>query len=157
MKYILGIDPGLSGAFCLYNPEDIIFFDMPTLEITRNGKKKRQLDLYAIARFIDEHSANIEKAVIENPGAMPGQGSTSMFAFGFNCAAAQMAVAANFIPMTLVRPATWKHDMGLSKDKDATRLKASQMFPQWAHYFSRVKDDGRAEALLIACFGEKNK
>jgi len=152
MKYILGVDPGLSGCLCLYRAEDVIFFDMPTLEITRNGKKKRQIDLYALARFVDEYAANIEKAIIENPGAMPGQGSTSMFAFGFGCGAAQMVVAANFIPMELVHPATWKKSMGLSKDKASSRLKASQMFPQWAHHWARVKDDGRAEALLITIY-----
>ena len=119
------------------------------------GKKKRQIDLYALARFIDEHSQNISKAWIENPSAMPGQGSTSMFSFGFSCGVAQMVIAANFIPVGLVHPATWKKAMGLSKDKDSSRLKASQMAPHLAHNWSRSKDDGRAEAFLLCRFGAK--
>ena len=173
-KYLAGIDPGLSGAICLYDPtplpetknmgafevsqrllEKIIIFDMPTHEITKNGKKKRQLDLYEIGRFIDKHSADIEKAFIENPNAMPGQGVTSCFNFGFNCGAIQGIVAANFIAMDLVHPATWKRDMGLTKDKDACRRRASQLLPAYSGEWSRVKDDGRAEAALIALWGSK--
>ena len=153
MKYVCGVDPGLSGCVCLYNPDDVIFYDMPTLEIIRHGKNKRQLDLYALAKFIDLHAVDIEKAYIEKPGAMPGQGSSSMFAFGFNCGAVQMVIASAFIPMDLIPPATWKKAMGLSSSKDASRLKASQMFPRWSEHWLRKKDEGRCEALLTAAYG----
>lgn len=159
LKYIAGIDPGLGGAICLYSPrhvksQPLIIFDMPVLEITRNGKKKRQLDLYSLARWLDEHSQHIEKAFIEAPNAMPGQGVTSVFSLGFSCGVVQMAIAAHFIPMELVSPATWKKAMGLTKDKDACRLKASQIAPHESQCWSRVKDDGRAEAFLLAKYGE---
>ena len=150
MKYICGVDPGLHGCVCLYHPEDIILFDMPIFEITRNGKKKNQIDLYGLAKFIDLHSIDIERAIIENPSAMPGQGATSLFSFGFSCGVAQMAIASAFIPMKLIHPSVWKKKMGLSKDKDASRLRASQIAPQWSGNWSRAKDDGRAESFLIA-------
>lgn len=155
MKYICGIDPGLSGAICLYHKDwTPLFLDMPVHEITKNGKKKRQLDLYTLGRFFDEHSPDIKMAIIEAPNAMPGQGVTSCFNFGFNCGAIQGIVAANMISMKLVAPVTWKKAMGLSKDKDASRWKASQIDPGASHFWSRVKDDGRAEAFLLAKYGE---
>jgi crossover junction endodeoxyribonuclease RuvC len=131
-----------------------IFFDMPVHEITTNGKRKRQLDLYALGRIIDSNAAQIERAIIEAPHAMPGQGVTSCFNFGFNCGAVQGIIAANLIPMRLVAPATWKKAMGLSKDKDASRLKASQICPSASHLWCRVKDDGRAESFLLGKYGE---
>jgi crossover junction endodeoxyribonuclease RuvC len=154
MKYLLGFDPGTNGAICLYRPDDIVMFDMPTLDITRNGKKRQQIDLYELGRFIDKHSADIQEAFIENPQGMPGMASNATYRLGLNVGIAQMAVASAFIPMTLIAPATWKKSMGLSSDKDASRLKASQLFPQWSHHWSRVKDSDRAEALLIAIYGK---
>jgi hypothetical protein len=156
MKYICGIDPGTYGCIALYHPEKpLILFDMPTLEISRNGKKRIQIDLYALARFVDEHSSQIKRAIIENPQGMPGQASNATYRLGLNCGIAQMVIAASFIPMELVAPSTWKRTMGLSKDKDASRLKASQIAPQWSAQWSRVKDDGRAEAFLLAVWGSQ--
>ena len=37
--------------------------------------------------------------------------------------------------------------------KDQSRALASNLFPQSAYLFKRVKDDGRAEAALIAYYG----
>ena len=156
MKYILSCDPGLNGCFCLYRKDEpLILIDMPILEITRNGTKKHQIDLYALANIIDKHSTSIEKAFIENPQGMPGMASNATYRLGLNCGIAQMAIAANFIPMTLVAPATWKKSMGLSKDKDACRLIASQNFPNDAHNWARKKDDGRAESALLALWGSR--
>lgn len=151
---ICGIDPGLSGAIALYNALDeqvITIIDMPTYEI----KGKREIDLYALGRFFDMHAESIKLAVIEKPGAMPQQGVSSTFKFGENCGIARMAVAAHFIPMKLVPPAQWKKAMGLTADKDSSRRLASQKLPAFSHLWARVKDDGRAEALLLAIYGNR--
>jgi hypothetical protein len=41
--------------------------------------------------------------------------------------------------------------------KDAARKRACQLFPQVAGLFSRVKDDGRAEAALLAYYAHHMK
>lgn len=151
-KYILGVDPGLDGAFALCSRDEVIVFDMPTRKRVVNHIHKRQLDLPAIANWFDIYGSTIREACIEEPSAAPGQGVTSMFNFGFNCGVAQMAVASAIIPITLVRPATWKGALGLSSDKNASRAMASKLCPNHAHLFSRVKDDGRAEAVLLAYY-----
>jgi crossover junction endodeoxyribonuclease RuvC len=155
-KLICGIDPGLSGAIALYGPlgSTLLITDMPVHEITINGKTKRVLDLYALARWIDLYAATIKLCVIEDPHAMPGQGVSSCFTFGFNCGAVQAMAASSFVPMRLVRPATWKKAMHLSADKDASRRAASQRLPTFSSLWARSKDDGRAEAALLAMYGE---
>jgi len=58
------------------------------------------------------------------------------------------------IAYTLVAPATWKRALGgIPAEKDAARARASQLMPSASGYWARKKDDGRAEAALIAFWG----
>jgi len=157
MNKILGVDPGLNGALALRFEERMLeypieVFDIPTHTITVNGKKKRQIDLFAFARWIDANRNTIKYAIIENPHSMPKQGVTSAFNFGFTCGVAQAMIASALIPIHLVRPATWKKQLGLSKDKDACRLRASQIFPKYSALWCLAKHDGRAEATLLTLY-----
>lgn len=159
MKYILGIDPGAHGALAFYDPDnnDLQVFDMPVHIITKNGKKKTTIDLYQLGSILDIWRNDVRHAWVENVNALPGQGVTSMFNFGFAAGCAQMAVAANAIPMSLVAPAVWKRAMGLTNDKDASRRVASMLLPKHANNWPLVKHDGRAEATLLAFYGSKVK
>ena len=156
MNYILGIDPGAHGALAFFDPKanDLQVYDMPTHQIRKNGALKTTIDLYQLGMLLDSWRNKVKHAIIEAPSALPKQGVTSSFNFGFACGCAQMAVAANIIPMTLVPPATWKRAMGLSSDKDEARRKASMLLPVHAKHWPLVKHDGRAEASLLAYFGK---
>jgi len=94
-------------------------------------------------------------AFIEQVAAMRGQGVSSMFRFGETYGATQMAVAAHKIPIQYVTPAKWKSHFRLNRDKGVSRGLATQRFPDCADLFKRVKDDGRAEAALIALYGKE--
>lgn len=159
-KYHLGLDPGLSGAIALLDAKAmavVTIFDMPTFEITVSKKKRRQLDFYALARWLDLHAGSIVKATLEDPGPMPNDGPIQAFSFGTSCGAAKMAVAAHMIPMQLLKPADWKAAFRLTKDKDASRKLATLRFPQAGALFARKSDDGRAEAALLALYGAMTK
>lgn len=55
----------------------------------------------------------------------------------------------------LVAPVVWKRKMGLLKcNKEASRAKAIQMWPNLADQLTRKMDHNRAEALLIAAYGQ---
>jgi len=149
---ILGLDPGLNGAIALRSGDEIEVFDIPTHLITVNGKKKKQIDLYAFANWVDVNRNTIKYAVIENPHSMPKQGVTSAFNFGFTCGVGQAMIASALIPVHLVRPQTWKKQLGLSKDKDACRQRASERFPKYSDLWKLSKHDGRAEATLLTLF-----
>lgn len=57
-----------------------------------------------------------------------------------------------------VSPQKWKNHYGLiGKDKGASRATAARMFPEIAQAFARVKDDGAAEALLLAYYGMRQE
>ena len=155
---ILGIDPGLSGALAwLDDSGELEIHGMPIHQITVNGKKKRKLDLYQLGVLIDSMANETKIAVIEDVSAMPKQGVTSSFNFGFSAGVIQGVVAANLIPMQLVRPAVWKKSMGLTRDKDSSRQKASAMYPKFCSHWSLKKDADKAEAALIATYGSNHE
>ncbi len=151
---ILAIDPGLHGACALYDPASnkVTTYDMPTHCIMVNHATRHQLDLTALAQWIDNAALLCTTAILEDPNALPKQGITSAFSFGRVCGILQMALVMAEIPYTLVKPATWKRHMGVTSDKDECRRRASQLFPSAASQWARKQDDGRAEAALLAYY-----
>jgi crossover junction endodeoxyribonuclease RuvC len=152
---ILGIDPGLSGALALYNTSDqtVEVFDMPVLELVRNGKKKGEVSAQALANLLA--GRGIKAAFLERVNAMPGQGVTSVFSFGRSTGIVEGILAAYDIPTTLVTPQAWQKAVGQRAGKDGSRERAMQLFPAQADLFQRKKDDGRSDAALIAYYGAK--
>lgn len=162
MTLILGCDVGLSGALAFYDTEagSIEVHDMPVHNLARNGKAKREIDAYGLARLIDGRKGEaITAAYVERVGSMPGQGVSSCFSFGKSAGIIIGVLAANFIPIIEVAPVTWKRGIGLQSGcgKDAARALASRMFPRSSSFFARVKDDGRAESVLIALYGSRER
>jgi len=151
MSYVIGIDPGISGAIAVfdwYTKKLVEIIDMPTLEVESGKTKKRHISAVSLANYLvgftDTH------IVIEKVGAMPGQGVTSMFNFGRSAGIIEGVVAALEMPNTYVTPAAWTKAVGRAAGKDASRMRAMELFPAKADLFKRAKDDGRADAALIA-------
>ena len=124
---------------------------MPTLILARAGKSKREVDAHVLADWIECERPG--HALIENVGAMPGQGVSSVFAFGKGYGVIIGVLCALQIPVTFVSPQRWKKALAVPAAKDGARARASQLLPSAASNWSRVKDDGRAEAALIALYG----
>lgn len=155
MNYFVGIDPGLGGAIVAYNAttSELLTWEMPTFTVKSNGKNRRKIDYHGLGRIgVIIAGLGVKKALIEHVTAMPGQGVTSMFSFGVAAGAAEMMLAYTGVPYDTVTPVKWKKAMRVSGNKDEARRMASRLFPKQSELFSRVKDDGRAEAALIAYY-----
>jgi crossover junction endodeoxyribonuclease RuvC len=152
---IIGIDPGLDGALAFLFRDTLTILDMPTVTIQRGGKNKRELDLAAIVKALDHGLYVPAHAFVEQVGAMPGQGVSSMFSFGKSYGSILGILAAKRIPYTLVPPVRWKRALAVPAGKDAARHRASQLLPAFADLWPLVKHDGRAEAALIAHYGDR--
>lgn len=156
--FIIGIDPGASGAVAILDDGVLIHvFDMPAVEIEVGGKKKKRISPEMLAAELRLFADQGAVAVVEQVNAMPGQGVTSMFAFGQAYGLALGVLAGLAIPTRTVTPAKWKKDLQLNTGKDAARARAAALWPAMAREFSRVKDDGKAEACLIAMWGRIGK
>lgn len=154
--FTIGIDPGASGAVAILDSKTgklIDVFDMPAVEVVIGGKTKRRVSAELLAAELDHYAREDAIAWVEQVGAMPGQGVTSMFAFGESAGIARGVLAGLRIPTFTVTPGAWKKASKVNASKDGSRAKAAQIWPDKAASFKRVKDDGRAEAALIAAYG----
>lgn len=160
-RLIFGIDPGISGAIAvLADGEAGPIIDMPLLG------DDREVDARKVALFIraarDLHPGATVSAVIERVRAMPPKdgerraGAQSSFNFGDHYGKAKAVLELLGIPYSRAEPASWKRQFGLTgQPKDASRVLAIQRFPTVAAELKRKKDNGRADALLIALYGEQ--
>jgi crossover junction endodeoxyribonuclease RuvC len=154
---ILGVDPGANGAIALFDPAGVAqawVWDIPV-------KDEGGVDPFALSEVIEDlmwapYGRSI-KAVVENVHSMPRQAGA--FNFGLYTGIVHGVLAAHSIPFELIAPSQWKPAMGLSRgatsgpeNKSKSRALATQLFPSLADSFKRVKDDGRAEALLLAVY-----
>jgi crossover junction endodeoxyribonuclease RuvC len=150
----LGIDPGLSGAVALLRDGNLLYvYDVPSLALKAKG---RNVDLPQLARIFAEIvdvAGTPDECWIEEVHAMPKQGVSSSFKFGTAFGIVQGMAAAHMMPIRFVSPHHWKKGLALPQGKDAARGTASRQWPTMAEHFARVKDDGRAEAALIALYG----
>jgi crossover junction endodeoxyribonuclease RuvC len=81
-------------------------------------------------------------------------GAVGAFSFGRSRGVVEGVLGAAGIACSFIAPASWKRAVGLSlASKDAARSEAIRRWPNHAELFARVKDDGRAEAALIAVAG----
>lgn len=155
MRHI-GMDPGLSGAIAVLTDDTLQIHDMPVMTVDRNGKAKRQVSANELAELLNLHAGKDCHVYCERVSAMAGQGVTSVFSFGRSFGMIEGILAALKMPVTFVAPATWVKGVGRGPGKDASRSRAMELFPEYQHMFKRVKDDGRADAALIAHWGRKH-
>ena len=161
---ILGVDPGLSGAIAFYNLETKnlnAVIDLPILSETTasTGRIHRRVDARKLTDTLlpFKLSGRIAGAMIEEVGAAPHQGLSSTFNFGYSAGILEGVLSALGIEINFIKPAVWKLSYGLSRDKEESRIMAIRLFTANAMNgsFALKKHDGRAEAALIAKFGER--
>lgn len=156
MIYI-GIDPGKAGAVAVIDGYDVKLYDTPVAKIKDS---KNDYIPNAMADIISKHVHNSYEVfvVLEKVHAMPGQGVSSMFSFGRGLGLWEGILATLRLPYVMVAPQTWKKAMlaDMPKDnKDSSRIVATRLFPNATDMLKRKKDDGRAEALLMAEYGKR--
>lgn len=157
---IVGIDPGLDGAIAILRSDTMQLdriIDIPTM-----GKGKQRIVNVAVLHGILDAETSLAPVVcwLEYAASRPMQSASATCkqcrTYG-NLEA--IAVCLDW-PLHVVTPAVWKTHFRLARKdwtnaqrKAASRAHATRMFPKHAELFSRAKDDGRAEAALVALYG----
>lgn len=163
---VLGIDPGVSGAFAFYEPalppshaDAALVFDMPTLKASRGEQAldvdtKKFMDMVRIPQGM---GIKLSHAVVESVTSRPRQ--AGQFRFGVNYGRVLGALEAAEIPIVHVSAQRWKQAVGLRGADKAMSVKlAAALFPQMVPHLYGPRGaglDGRAESLLIAYYGSK--
>lgn len=158
MKF-MGIDPGAFGAVAILDADsrELVIIDMPTIKVKRGPRVVNQVDAHMLADALRLHVTTDTTAMIEKVHAMPGQGVSSMFSFGRAAGIIEGVLAGLSVSFELIPPATWTKSMRTFGGKDGSRQRAQELFPDYAHLFARKKDDGRAEAALLACYAAERE
>lgn len=158
---IIGVDPGCSGCIVLLDGgKYVAHLEMPTYKV---GTKSR-VNGAAIAGWIKDqykalpyHHTVMFHAFIEQVGAMPKQGTASMFTFGHAVGTVEGVLAGAGVSTTRITPQAWKKTAGLvGSDKDAARSRAIMLYPHLRALDAIGKGQALADALLIARHGYLN-
>jgi crossover junction endodeoxyribonuclease RuvC len=160
--YLLGIDPGLSGALAFLDirtKKIIQVTDMPTLISTT---EKNGIEPIALSERIRLYEPMTRFCVLEKVSAMTyqnkqgeirGQGAAASFNFGKGYGILIGILTTLKIPIVDASPGVWKIIMGLSSSKEASIELAKKLSPEISSSITLKKHDGRAEAILLAHFG----
>lgn len=152
-NFVLGIDPGFTGALVLYDPSRKQLQAVKDMPVRKLNQAKIEIDGFSLAQWLGLHAIDIRFAIIEKVHSMPGQSAPATFRFGEGYGMILGILNAFCIPTHKADPAAWKLGMNLSKDKNLSRAKATDLFPLSHLCFAKAKDDGKAEAALLAVWG----
>ena len=141
---VIGIDPGQTGAVAILHGTTgalIAVEDMPVID--------KRINAAALGDLLDPEIGAM--VVVEAVHAMPKQGVSSSFNFGHSLGVIHGVIGALALPQCNVTPQEWKkHHRLIGTAKGGSRQRATELYPAHASLFARVKDDGRADAVLIA-------
>lgn len=142
----IGIDPGNTGAIAaILSDGRVLISDLSADE----------RDVWSAFSGMEIELVP-ELVVVEKQASRPAQSAPATFGAGRNYGFVLMACAAMRWPMHLVAPDQWKKKIGgypakaRALSKSHSIVTARRLYPQAAHLLTRAKDDGRAEALLLA-------
>jgi crossover junction endodeoxyribonuclease RuvC len=153
LNTVLAFDPGVTGAYAILDSLITLVDDVPvhTAQHGNSAKIRNELDLHGLRTALA--SFRIAHVFIERVAARPGQGVTSMFRFGEACGAIYGLMVGLRLPVTFVTPQTWQKHHHVGASPDAARQRAVQLYPAIAPMLARKRDQHRADALLLACYG----
>lgn len=146
---VLGIDPGLAGAYALLCDGEIVRSgDLPRLGEGAQSRISGSL-FGAVVRDLAP-----DVAVIEDVGPHPKEGVSSVFRFGRAIGTIEGVLAACDIAVHRVTPARWKAGLRItgkaSGGAEASRQRAIELWPKHSTLFARKSDHQRSDAALIA-------
>lgn len=159
---VVGIDPGLDGAFVVIEPDEKMYwYLMPVLKMGKQREVNPTGVAWLVERFqyIEDVQVFLERAI---PFAM---GAKSAFNYGRGFAAIEIALGQAEIPVTYVEPAKWTKIMHQGTDarlkpKERSLVAARRLVPKMLKNVpigrSGRVNEGVLDALLIAEYGRRS-
>lgn len=164
-KLVIGVDPDVSGALAVLKIDNLgctaQVFDSPSLPVLVGKRVRRRLDAKSIVQLIRSFDAPLgTSAYIEQSIPYPQDGKQGWWSGGFGYGLWIGLLVASGFCVTPLPSLLWKNEFELSgsrTSKDDSRKLASELFPSLSPMMKRKKDHGRAEALLIAAYGNGHR
>lgn len=155
---VIGVDIGVSGAMCLFDPQInrvITVSDMPVY--TAGAHDRRKIDTleiyYTLSQFVRMGATLL---IIEDVHAMPNVGALASFSMGHGRGVFEGLCRGLSLPFVRIPPRAWKAHYGLLKlDKGESCNTARRLYPDAAKWVKLAKHHNRAEAILLASLPSK--
>ena len=157
----IGIDIGVTGAIAAIDEHGApTLEDIPTREIPGKRMVRRRIDPRGLAQILrrlvpaDQRATVVFEDVHAFPGARnsPQSQGSLMHSRGMVEAVVELAR----FNVHAVQPSTWKRFVGLlGEDKAEACRVAARLYPDAAALLARMKDHNRADALLMAHYGQR--
>jgi hypothetical protein len=162
----IGIDPGIKGAIAVIDHNGLPrVHDMPTRAKKGAGKVRNEIDPKGLQRVLRELVPADETAlvVMEQMHAFMGAGvRVGSMASQASLAATKAVIVAicelSDLDVMFVTPREWQALYGIKRtEREDTKAQSLRIARQLygMEWLSRAKDDGRADALLIARYGQR--
>lgn len=159
---ILGIDPGLSGAWAVIDADGVLF-GIGDLPVVRDQKLAWINGAELLSDLRDVHLGRPMTAIVERISPQPKNGAKTMLSQGLTLGSILSLLQIAGIRIEFVAPPVWKRALGLTFAKDvgqtarkhASLDKARLLFPDAP--LELAKHNGRAEALLIAHWYQRQR
>lgn len=148
MTTIIGIDPGIQGAYAFWDGYCMRVWDTPTKGHPKHlGQRVYDIDGM---RLLYERSAYGSFPFIEAVSHRPGEGTASIKKMGYG----EGLWHGILRDPVVVQAVVWKRALGLiGADKEASRALAMVLYPGLEPQLKRKKDHNRADAILICHYG----
>ncbi len=146
---VLGVDPGLQGALATWDGTHLHVEDVPIVKARARGNEINIPALVDVIRKL----APFDEAYVERNSVRPKEGISSAQKNGLVAGILLGCIAMYCRLINRPTPNFWKRAMKLTKDKEYSRTRAIETFPDYHYLFARKKDHGRAEAALLAYYG----
>ena len=156
---VLGCDPGLYGALVALYPDGTMEYE--SMPLVMQLTKHKIVDAIRVGEFVDQLSHMNIVFVIEKVGAMPAQGVSSTFKFGYGTGIVTGAVVSraagngSLLSSHAVTPQAWKKHFDLiKKPKEAAVELMKEYLPDTDFTgITKQRISGIADAYLIAKYG----
>lgn len=159
MTVFIGIDPGLSGAISFVTERSCVVEDLPTMPLPGDGLIRNKIDGRALVKIIRTNVpvGEAAQAYVELVSTMGGKNNAvqTQGSLMRSLGAIETVLECLGYKPTMLSPQKWKRFYGLDSDKKKALATARELY-QTAP-LSLVKHHNRAESLLIAHWGLRNK
>lgn len=159
-RCIVGIDPGYNGAIAIMyfdpstDPKECELF-IESMPVKRVENRPPEIDLAHLVKLLVPHRPFCRYVALEKVFLMPFQDIGSGARYIYGAGQIHGLCVGLGLPVLPIIPGVWKSALHLSSDKRASLKLARELFPNYSQEFRRMKDDGRAEAVLIAHFARR--
>lgn len=156
MMVIIGIDIGMRGALAVVDQQAARSVEDLPLITTETDKRLNGLMLYGMLLPWSVSGRVVAEDIRPRPSDSRGHGNTMHSQGSLMRSRGIVEAVCDVLELRIewVQPQSWKRAYGLlGSNKEASRQTALALMPEMAHLMARKRDEGRAEALLIARYG----